>query len=209
MTFAHRPDDLEWVLHASGETMHGWRVWLAMREKETKVLTLRSTITPGIIWDPAVGRSGDFYVAEECLADRFIYTPQRDGTVRQYRMKALDPLFARLFRRMRQPCESIPGAHCGCGYNVFLTKADALEYLLEKCNPPWGASFTGNIPGVLLGEVEMAGEVIEHNDHVRASHVRILGLEMHYGEQEVADQLYDVRVTRNVRSRRFGFWRLR
>ena len=190
-------DDLEWYFHEEGETMVGWRVWLAMGNPKKGTLSLRSAFIPEVVWDPERNRSGEGYTSG-CLANKFLIKDNVEtGGVLKRRLDPIPYAIRRMRGKLNEPCQRVPGVRCGCGFNAFMTRDEALRHKRARHQPPWGVSFTGQIPGVLIGRIEMAGEVVEHADHVRTSWCKILDLEMCHGSRKVAaelERLYDVPV---------------
>jgi hypothetical protein len=74
-------------------------------------------------------------------------------------------------RRRKPPPHDVPDLGCTCGFYAFHDPAEAVALLSER--PPVSRLF-----GLVLLEVDLAGTVIEFDRGFRASHQRVLGVQV-------------------------------
>jgi hypothetical protein len=74
-------------------------------------------------------------------------------------------------RRRPPPVHDVPDLSCSCGFHAFTRRPEAVRLLAER--PPVSRQF-----GAVLLEVDLAGTVIEFDRGFRASHQRVLGVQV-------------------------------
>jgi hypothetical protein len=74
-------------------------------------------------------------------------------------------------RRRPPPAHDVPDLSCSCGFHAFERRSEAVQLLAER--PPVSRQF-----GAVLLEVDLAGTVIEFDRGFRASHQRVLGVQV-------------------------------